>query len=94
MAQQNYGRQGMREPPPLPKTPPRAGTGEPKPLPPSPPPPTGGGMNGFSLEGILKSLGLSGGIDSDRILILGLLLLLSGEDCDRLLMLALMYILL
>ena len=43
---------------------------------------------------ILESLGLGGRMDSDHILILGLLFLLSGEDCDRLLLMALLYILL
>ena len=38
-------------------------------------------------------LGISGGMDSDRILVLGLLLLLSGEECDRMLLMALLYIL-
>ena len=48
----------------------------------------------FLPEGIMEMLGLGGKPDSDRILILGLLLLLSGEECDRWLLMALMYILL
>ena len=42
---------------------------------------------------IMDMLGLGGNMDSDRILLLGILLLLSGEDCDRLLLMALLYIL-
>lgn len=89
MAQNNKDRRGMREPPPLPKTPP----------PPQreyalPPRHTPRNEGGLSLGGILNMLGLGGRMDSDRILVLGILLLLSGEDCDQLLLLALMYILL
>ena len=89
-----------REPPPLPKRPggPQKRPAEP-PRPPKPPeehrPPRREPAGGLSLSGIFNMLGLGGGkMDSDRILIMGILLLLSGEDSDELLMLALLYILL
>ena len=71
------------EPPPLPKR----ECPHPKPTNNKPMPP----RRGFDFSDIF---GLLGGMDSDRILILGLLLLLSGEECDRLLLMALLYILL
>ena len=79
------------EPPPLPKCKAR---GSP---PPSLPPPRvarTAPTHSFLPDGIMEMLGLSGGLDSDRILLMGVLFLLSGEDCDRLLLMALLYILL
>ncbi len=79
------------EPPPLPKCKVKG-----SPPPPLPPPRVAHAQdNGaFMPRGIMEMLGLSGGLDSDRILLLGVLFLLSGEDCDRLLLMALLYILL
>ena len=48
---------------------------------------------GLLPQNIMEMLGLGGNMDSDRILLLGIPLLLSGEECDRLLMMALLYIL-
>ena len=89
MPQQN--RRYAPEPPPLPKCKGHS--------PASPPPPRvaegcRAPKGGLLPMDILESLGLGGRMDSDRILILGLLFLLSGEDCDRLLLMALLYILL
>ena len=81
-------------PPAAPTPPPVEKKGETPQLPPSPPPPVIPpplpAQSGSKFNQILHAAG----VDSDRLIILGLLFILWNDDADHLLLLALLYLLL